>query len=144
MLNKEMHMRIIRKGWTPLSRLPRAALLGSIAMGSLAAASVAQAAPVQWPSDNYDPAIPTLESVLDYAPGDRITWAGDVRRYFDALAAAAPERVRLVDYARSWEGRGLFYAVISSPANMAATDELRQASALRATMISKKEFRNEH
>lgn len=79
-----------------------------------------------WPSDDYDPAIPTLKQVLGYDSGERITWSSDVRRYFDALAMAAPQRVRIVNYGRSWEGRQLFYVVISSPdniANAAATRE---------------------
>ena len=42
-----------------------------------------------WPGAIYDTAIPTVESVLGYAPGERITTHADTRRYFDALAAAA-------------------------------------------------------
>lgn len=72
-----------------------------------------------WPDTNYDPAIPTIADVLGYEPGDRITWHRDVIRYFDALAEAAPDQVELIEYARSWQGRELIYAVISSAENSA-------------------------
>jgi len=87
--------------------------------------SSAQPAFEYWPGADYDPAVPTVEAVVGHAPGERVTWARDVRRYFEALRAAAPDRLVLVDYARSWEGRGLFYAVLSSPGNIARLDEVK-------------------
>jgi hypothetical protein len=72
-----------------------------------------------WPDADYDPAIPTVEEVLGYAPGERITWHRDALKYFDALAAAAPNRVVITEYARSWQNRELVYAIISSPQNIA-------------------------
>ena len=80
---------------------------------------------VFWPNPDYDPAIPTIEQVLGYGPGERITWHRDVIRYFEALAAAAPDRVSLSEYARTWENRELIYAVISSPRNMANLDAVK-------------------
>ena len=40
-----------------------------------------------WPNADYDPSIPTVKSVLGYAPGERITWHADALRYFEALAS---------------------------------------------------------
>jgi hypothetical protein len=94
----------------------------TIAFLSLSQASLAQ---VHWPSDDYDPAIPSLEAVVGHATGERITWSRDVRRYFDALAMAAPDRVRIYDYGKTWEGRELFYVTISSAENIAKSDEIR-------------------
>ncbi len=37
---------------------------------------------VYWPNANYDPAIPSVEDVLGYHPGERITWHRDAVRYF--------------------------------------------------------------
>ena len=54
-----------------------------------------------WPNPNYDPAIPTVEEVLGYETGERITWHRDAIRYFEALAEAAPDRVTITEYARS-------------------------------------------
>lgn len=74
---------------------PRSILL-SILMGlTLSLPLHAQNDFVFWPDTNYDPAIPTIEEVLGYQPGERITWHRDVIRYFQALAEAAPDRVNL-------------------------------------------------
>lgn len=78
-----------------------------------------------WPNADYDPAIPTVEEVLGYQPGERITWHDDAIRYFEALAAAAPERMSITEYAQSWEGRELIYAVLSAPENMAQIAEIQ-------------------
>jgi len=87
--------------------------------------SLAQEDFVYWPDANYDPAIPTVAQVLGYRPGERITWHHDAIRYFEALAAAAPERVVLTEYARSWQGRELIYAVISSADNITNLDGVK-------------------
>lgn len=78
-----------------------------------------------WPNARYDAAIPTLEQTLGYSSGARITAHAGLRRYFDALAAAAPGRFQVIEYARSWEGRELFYGAVASPENFARLDEIR-------------------
>jgi hypothetical protein len=78
-----------------------------------------------WPDADYDPAIPTVESVLGYATGEQITWHRDAIRYFEALAAAAPDRIAVHRYASSWEGRDLIYAVVTSAENMARIDDIK-------------------
>lgn len=78
-----------------------------------------------WPDADYDPAIPNFEEVLGYSPGERITWHGNAIRYFEALAKAAPERISVTRYAKSWEGRDLIYVVVSSAENMARIDEIK-------------------
>ena len=78
-----------------------------------------------WPGASYDPSIPSVEDVLGYASGDRITWHRDTVRYFEALEAAAPDRVSVARYGQTWEGRELIYVVISSPANMARLDAIK-------------------
>jgi hypothetical protein len=80
---------------------------------------------VFWPDADYDPEIPTVEDVLGYSSGERITWHKDAVRYFEALAKAAPERVSLSRYAESWEGRELIYVAISSADNMTRIDEIK-------------------
>ncbi len=103
----------------------RKQLLAMLALTLPINAALAQDDFAFWPNANYDPAVPTFQSVLGYAPGERITWSHNVRRYFDALAAYAPDRVRIVDYATSWEGRGLFYAVVTSADNLANLDTIK-------------------
>jgi len=80
---------------------------------------------VFWPDADYDPAIPTFETVLGYQPGERITWHADVVRYFEALAKAAPDRMSVSSYAKSWEGRELIYAVVTSAGNLSRIDEIK-------------------
>ena len=80
---------------------------------------------VFWPDADYNPAIPSFETVLGYAPGERITWHADAIRYFEALAKAAPERISVAPYAKSWEGRELVYAVVTSAENMARIDAIK-------------------
>ena len=80
-----------------------------------------------WPDADYDPALPTAETVLGHAIGEEIALSADVRRYFAALAAAKPEQMRIVDYGMSWEGRPLWYAVIGSTANLARADAIAGA-----------------
>ncbi|MBY5990616.1 M14 family metallopeptidase [Ferrimonas balearica] len=77
------------------------------------------AEPLAWPEVAYDPAIPTVAEVLGYPVGARISTPAQARRYFDALVAAAPNRIRLVEYAQSWEGRPLYYTVIGTPERLA-------------------------
>ena len=71
---------------------------------------------------------PTQEAVLGHAPGTRITRPAEVRRYFEALRAAQPDRMVIGDYATTWEGRPLFWAAVGSPANIARLDQIKAAS----------------
>jgi hypothetical protein len=48
-----------------------------------------------------------------------------IRRYFEALAEAQPDRIRLIDYATSWQGRPLYYAVIGTPQRIADLDAIQ-------------------
>jgi len=77
-----------------------------------------------WPGAQYDPAIPTYQQVLGYAPGEKITSHSDMIRYFDALAKAAPDRITITEYARSWQGRALIYAAVSNPDHISALPAL--------------------
>lgn len=105
-------------------RLLLLALVALIAMPARAAD-----APL-WPGATFDPAIPTIEQVTGHAVGAELTTSGDVVRYFEALQRAAPDRVKVVDYGRSWQGRRLILAAVGSPRNMARLEEVK--SGLRA------------
>jgi hypothetical protein len=78
------------------------------------------------PDTTYDPAIPTLKSVIGHDPGEAITTPDEVGRYLEALVKAAPDRTRLVQYATSWEGRPLHYLVVGSRERIARLDEIRR------------------
>jgi len=76
------------------------------------------------PGAAYSPSIPTLKQVLGYEPGAEITTPEGIAIYLKALHDAAPDRTRLVEYARTWEGRPLYLFVIASPERIAAIDQL--------------------
>ena len=90
-----------------------------------AAALFGQPAFEFWPGAAYDPAIPTFQKVLGFEPGSRFATHIDLIRYLEALAAAAPHRLKVVEYGKSWEGRKLVYAVIGSEANMRRLPEIQ-------------------
>jgi len=79
-----------------------------------------------WPGSQYDSRIPTHHQVLGYAVGEKITHHGDMLRFFEALQAAAPERIKLFEYGRTWEDRKLIYVAIGSEENLANLDGFAQ------------------
>ena len=80
-----------------------------------------------WPGASYDPAVPTPRKVLGYDFGDRISSHANIVRYLEALAAAAPTRMKVFEYGKTWEGRELVYAAIGSEANIRRLPEIRAA-----------------
>jgi hypothetical protein len=76
------------------------------------------------PGSDYDPAVPTLEKLLGFTPGKRIAAPAEIESVIEAFAGASP-RVRVFEYAKSYEGRGLYYVAISDPDNIARLDEIR-------------------
>lgn len=79
-----------------------------------------------WLGSEYNNAIPTFEQVLGYDVGEKITNHSDMLRYFEALASAAPSKIKLVEYGRTWEGRKLIYAVIGKSERIANLDKFSQ------------------
>ncbi len=82
-----------------------------------------------WPGADYDPSIPSVRRVLGFEFGAEMARADQVTRYFEALAAAAPQRMRTFEYGESWEGRKLIYGVISSERNISRLEEIKSAMA---------------
>ncbi|MCL4840562.1 MAG: peptidase M14 [Bryobacteraceae bacterium] len=78
-----------------------------------------------WPGAEYNPSVPTFEKVLGFAPGTKHATAADIEKYFEALAAAQPNRMKIFEYAKSWEGRRLYYAVIGSEQNIRRIAEIK-------------------
>ncbi len=74
-----------------------------------------------------NPAIPSVKKTLGYDWATQITSHTSMEKYLRALAKAAPDRCRLVRYGDSYEGRGLYYLVITSPENFARLEEIRQS-----------------
>lgn len=91
----------------------------------IAAKASSQEAFEFWPGAQYDPAIPTLESMFEKGAGDRIYTHHEIMAYLAHLEQAQPRRIKVFEYARSWEGRKLVYAVLGSEENMARLDEIK-------------------
>tara|TARA_R110000868_G_scaffold50381_6_gene161052 strand:+ start:12718 stop:15378 length:2661 start_codon:yes stop_codon:yes gene_type:complete len=98
-------------------------LLGALVGLVLASApALAQSSPL---AGRYDAQIPTAQSVLGHEFGAEITPPEQAIAYLRALEAAAPDRIRVVDYATSWEGRPLAYAIIASPQSLERLDAIQ-------------------
>ncbi len=101
-------------------------IFSAILAGFAALATAAMQAQAQsFVEGQTDPEIPTLTETVGHAPGARITSPEEMLTYLRALAEAAPERAKLVQYATSWEGRPLHYLVLTAPENMARLDAIK-------------------
>ena len=77
------------------------------------------------PGTRYDPAIPTLSEVVGHDFREEITPPDAVIRYMEALHAAAPDRTRLVRYAKTWEERSLVLMIVGTPERIAGLDSIK-------------------
>lgn len=82
-----------------------------------------------FPGANHDPAVPTPDSVLGFRLGDKPVTHAQVEAVIKAIAAKAPGRVKLFEYATSHEGRTLYYLAVSSAANIAKLDRIKADAA---------------
>jgi len=91
----------------------------------LSATAASAQEPPLWPGAKYDPAIPTIKSVLGHDHGEVITSPEGVAQYLQALQKAVPSKTRLIQYATTWEGRPLWLFVIGSPDRIAKLDQVK-------------------
>ncbi|MFC3649372.1 M14 family zinc carboxypeptidase [Planctobacterium marinum] len=78
-----------------------------------------------WPGAKYDEETPTLQSLYGYKAGEKLSNTTQIEGYLTALSKAHPDKIQVLPYGQSWQGRTLNYAVISSAANLARLDEIR-------------------
>lgn len=78
-----------------------------------------------WPGANYDKGTPTLASLYGYETGEKLSNTAQIEGYLKALAEAHPNNIKVFPYGKSWQGRTLHYAVISSADNLAKLDAIR-------------------
>ncbi|MBP7570914.1 MAG: peptidase M14 [Acidobacteria bacterium] len=101
--------------------LPSLAALFFLLQSSAAAPSQPDLAP----GTRYDPKVPTLQQVVGHDVGERISSPEEIAAYLKALNAADPARSRLVEYARSWEGRPLHVLIVGSAERLAQLDQVK-------------------
>jgi len=77
------------------------------------------------PVENYQPEIPTPESVIGHQVGEWHLTHDKLTAYLSLLAGQS-DRVIMQEYARSWENRPLFHLIITSPANHARLEQIRK------------------
>ena len=80
-----------------------------------------------YPDGKYNEAVLTISEVLGYSTGEQITRYPDLERYLHRLEEAS-DRLKLYTYGKTYEGRNLYYLVISSPENMANIDNIQPGS----------------
>lgn len=72
----------------------------------------------------YDAAIPTPESVLGYEIGTYLTDHAQMVEYMRKLDQSS-DRVQMLEYGATYEGRRMYLLAISSPQNMAKLEQIR-------------------
>jgi hypothetical protein len=77
-----------------------------------------------FPGTLYAASVPTPESLLGFSIGQRATFSFEIEKCLKAWTAAARDRTRLVEYARTHERRPLHYVVITAPRNVTRLDEI--------------------
>jgi hypothetical protein len=78
-----------------------------------------------FPGTVYRPEVPTQQKLIGFATGARAASPDEVEQCLKAWATAAADRTKLVEYARSHEGRPLHYLVVTAPKNLAKLDEIQ-------------------
>lgn len=78
------------------------------------------------PGTRYRAEVPTLAQVLGHDFGEELSSHAQVEKYLQALAAAVPDRLRLVPYGTSWEGRTLYFALVGSAANLQRIEAIQR------------------
>ncbi len=81
-----------------------------------------------FPGGTYDPNIPEPSKFLGYPVGSRPARYSQVISYFETLAKSSP-KTKLIEYGQTYEGRNLYYLLISSDDNLARLDQIKSSIA---------------
>src|ERR1700743_2954932 len=69
---------------------------------------------------------PSPEAFLGYPLGAHFTPHHNIVGYFQTVARAVPDKMKLEQYGTTYEGRPLLLAFIASPENLRRLEEIRQ------------------
>ena len=75
----------------------------------------------------YDTNLPAAPSIIGFHPGQRAATTVEIERCLKSWSQSS--RVKLVEYARSYENRPLYYMVISSPKNISHVEKIKSSMA---------------
>jgi len=70
--------------------------------------------------------VPSPASYLGYTVGTRFTRHHNIVSYFNTIAQAVPDRVKIINYGKTNEGRDLLVAAIGLPENIAQLEKIRK------------------
>ena len=70
--------------------------------------------------------VPSPASFLGYTVGTKFTRHHQIVAYFNTIAQAKPDMVKIMSYGKTNEGRDLLVAAIGLPENMAKLEEIRK------------------
>jgi hypothetical protein len=70
--------------------------------------------------------VPSPASFLGYTVGTKFTRHHQIVAYFNTIAQARPEMVKIMPYGKTYEGRDLLVAAIGLPENIAKLDQIKK------------------
>lgn len=73
----------------------------------------------------YRENVPRPSAITGYEPGSFQTPHGQIVRVIEKIAAAASDRVRLIEAGETWEYRKLYWAIVTAPENLARLDDIK-------------------
>ncbi|AQG80127.1 M14 metallopeptidase family protein [Spirosoma montaniterrae] len=103
-----------------------------VLLAGLAVASLSAAAQTASPTST---SLTSPAQFLGYSVGDRFTPHHRVLAYAELVARQAPNRVKLIPYGQTHEGRQLMVVAVASEANMARLEEIRTNNLKRIGMM---------
>jgi hypothetical protein len=84
-----------------------------------------------FPTADQDPAVDSPSALLGFREGTRPAFAGEIELALRTWEEQS-DRLVVIEYARTWEGRPLHVAIISSPENIQNLDNIVAARAMLA------------
>ena len=82
-----------------------------------------------FPNAQFRTDVPTPDQLLGFPVAERAASPEQIEACVRSWTDAVPERTRLVEYARSHEGRPLHYVVVTAPANLERLEEIQRGLA---------------
>lgn len=79
-----------------------------------------------FPGAKYNPDIPTIEKLIGFSSGEKAASPEQIYCCLTNWNKSAPDKTILFKYADSYEGRPLFYIVISSQKNIQRIEEIKE------------------
>jgi hypothetical protein len=83
-----------------------------------------------FPGADHDPAIPSPQDILGFPAGQRAATPEEILRCLREWEGS--DRLRIIEHARTYEGRPAVHAIISAPRHMARLDEIQRNRAQAA------------